>query len=460
MKITSERIPEAQIRLEIELDDDQVRKARTQAARRLSNRFKIPGFRKGKAPLQVVERTLSPEAVNEEASERLFPQVLAEAIEQEGLETVAPPQIDDIKPDMSGFTAIVPLPPVIELGEYRTIAVAKPESEFSDELVETQILELRRRYAVLEPVERAPELNDRVSADIRATVEDEEILNQEAAEFHLREGQVIGVPGLSERLVGLEVGVEHEIDIDVEEDWDDPEVAGKTVTFTVTMHDVKSEELPEADDDFALEVSEEYESFADLRSRMAEQLEEQADRQVEDQFQRAVLEAVIAQATLEYPPALVEHEVEHMRQDFARQMGQDPATFLTEPGDQQRQLLDSFRGQAHDRVINTLVLQEISEAETIEVIDAEVDAEMEKLLGGSTDPQALELMQDEAARENVRGRLVRERTLERLQQIALANAAAQPADGEDADADDTGGPDDAADDADQTEATEDAAAAE
>jgi len=426
MKITTERLPEAQMRLEIELDDDQVRKARNQAAKRLSNRVRIPGFRKGKAPLQIVERMLSPEAVNEEASERLLPDMLMKAIESEGLETSAPPQIDDVKPDLSGFSAVVPLPPVVELGEYRTIAVAKPEDEFSEQLVDDQVLELRRRYAVLEPVERAPQMDDHLTADIRAEADGEEILEQEAAQFPLREGRVIGVPGLAERLIGLDVGVEHEIEIDVPDDWNDEQVAGKTVEFTITIHEVKGEELPEADDDFALEVSEEYESFADLRSRMSEQLREQSERQVEDQFQRDVMVAVIGKATLEYPPALVESEVEHMRQDFARQMGQDPETFLRDPSDQQTQLLESFRPQAHERVVNTLVLKEVSEAEQIEVLDEEIDAELQQLIAGNPDPLAQQLMTDEVARESVRGRMVRERTMERLQQIALANAATQP----------------------------------
>ena len=187
-----------------------------------------------------------------------------------------------------------------------------------------------------------------------------------------------------ERLVGLEVGVEHEIEIDVDEDWDDEEVAGKTVMFKAMIHDVKHEELPEPDDDFAMEVSDEFETFAELRDRIAEQLREQTDRQAEELLRRSVLEAVIAKSTLEYPPALVEHEVEHMRQDFARQMGQDPATFLQGSGEQGAQLLASFRSQANERVINTLVLQRIAEAEAVAVLDEEIEAELRTILGEST----------------------------------------------------------------------------
>ena len=427
MKVSSERIPEAQMLLEIELDDARVKKSLDQAARRLSQRFRIPGFRQGKAPRRVVESALGADMVFEEAAERLIPQALTEALEQEELDPVAQPSIEITGREPVTFTATVPLSPEVELGDYRSISIAKPESEFSEEMVEERLLELRRQHALLEPVEREPELDDRVTADVRAEVDGEQILDQPGAEFHLREGAVIGVPGLSEKLVGVAVGEEHTIPIDVDEDWDDEEVAGKTVVFTVTIHDVKSEELPEADDDFAMEVSEEFETFSDLRERVESGLREQTERQADEQFSQAVMQAAVDRATLEYPPALVEHEIEHMRQDFARQMGQDPATFLRDGGEQGEQLMASFRTQANERVINTLVLQNISEAEDIQVLDEEVTADLEQMLAGmpTQDPeQTGQMLEDEGIRANVQARLVRERTVERLQQIALTNHAA------------------------------------
>lgn len=428
MKVTAERIPEAQMRLEIELDDARVKKSLDQAARRLSQRFRIPGFRQGKAPRRVVESALGADRVFEEAAERLLPQALTEAIEQEGLEPVAPPTIDDITGrEPVAFVATVPLTPVVELGDYQGISVAKSESQFSEEMLEERLLELRRQHAILEPVDRAPQLDDRVTADVKAEVEGETILDQPGAEFHLREGAVVGVPGLSEKLVGVAVGEEHTIPIDVDEDWDDEEVAGKTVLFTVTIHDVKAEELPDADDDFAMEVSEEFETFAQLRDRIESGLREQTEQQADQEFSQAVMQAAVARATLEYPPALVEHEVEHMRQDFARQMGQDPNTFLRDESESGEQLLASFRSQANERVMNTLVLQHIGEAEGIEVLDEEVSADIEKMLEGvpgMPPEQADETRNDEAFRANVQTRLVRERTVERLQQIALTNHAA------------------------------------
>ena len=468
MKVTAERIPEAQVVLDIELDDERVERSLNQAARRLSQRYRIPGFRQGKAPRPVVELALSVDAVFEEAAERMVPQAVQEAVESEGLEPVAPPQVEITSRGPVTLRATVPLPPTVELGDYRSIAVERPESEYSEEAVEERILNMRRNYAVLQPVERPPQLDDRLTADIRAVVDEEEILNETAAEFPLREGEHIGVPGLIERLVGVEVGVQHQIDVDVDEDWDDDEVAGKTVTFEVTIHEVKEEELPDPDDDFAMEVSEEFETFAELRGRIAEQLRERADQQVQQQLRSAVLQAAIAKATLEYPPALVEHEVEHMRQDFARQMGQDPATFLRDETEQGEQLLATFRTQAHERVINTLVLQHVTEAEQITVTDEEIEAELEQMLSGVAEAETPNEAVRDQLRENIRGSMVRNRTVERLEQIALANHAAGLGDGGDADEE---APDEAPDegaaeaaapeaeaerDPDQTEASEEA----
>ena len=445
--------------LEIELDDARVKKSLDQAARRLSQRFRIPGFRQGRAPRRVVESTLGPDVVFEEAADRLIPQALAEAMEQEELEPVAQPSVEITDRERFIFKATVPLAPVVELGEYRNISVAKPESEFSDDMVEEQVLALRRQYAVLEPVEREPELDDRVTADVRAEVDDEQILDQPGAEFHLREGAVIGVPGLSERLVGVAVGEEHTIPIEVDDDWDDEQVAGKTVMFTVTIHDVKSEELPEPDDDFAMEVSEEFESFAALRERIETNLREQSEQQLNEQFSQLVMKAAVDRATLEYPPALVEHEVEHMRQDFARQMGQDPETFLRESSDQADQLLATFRTQAHERVINTLVLEHITKAEAIEVLEEEVTADLQQML--TTMPtqdleQTERMLQDEGIRANVEARLMRERTVERLQQIALTNHAAGVSDDADGPTDESAEtPEESPTEADATEASDD-----
>lgn len=436
MKVTAERIPQAQMELVVELEDDRVQKSLDQAARRLSQRLRIPGFRKGKAPRRVIEQMLGIDAVYEEATERLVPQALQEAIEQEGIEPSALPQIEMTGRDPLTFKATVPLQPDVQVGEYRAVSLAKPEPDFSDDQVEEQLLDLRRRHAILEPVEREPQFNDRLTADIKAEAEGETIIEQEGAEFSLREGGPLIAPGFSELVVGLARDEEHHLTLDVAEDWEDERTAGKTLDITLAIHDVQEEDLPDADDDFAIEVSEEYETYDALRERFADNLRADAERRADEQFQRDVLAAVIQGATLEYPPALVERELEHRRQDFARQMGQDPAAFLRGGSEQEENLLAAFRAQATEGVISQLVIEAIADAEGIEATDEEVEAELEQALEGLPQERKIQLRADEAIRPGMRARMRRERAIERLEQIALANHLAGDADDAAAESDD------------------------
>ena len=434
MKVTAERIPQAQMELVVELEDDRVQKSLDQAARRLSQRLRIPGFRKGKAPRRVIEQMLGIDAVYEEATERLVPQALQEAIEQEGIEPSALPQIEMTGRDPLTFKATVPLQPDVQVGAYRAVSLAKPEPDFSDDQVEEQLLDLRRRHAILEPVEREPQFKDRLTADIKAEAEGETIIDQEGAEFSLREGGPLIAPGFSELVVGLARDEEHHLTLDVAEDWEDERTAGKTLDITLIIREVQEEELPDEDDDFAIEVSDEFETYDALRERFADNLRADAERRADEQFQRDVLAAVIQSATLEYPPALVEHELEHRRQDFARQMGQDPAAFLRGGSEQEENLLAAFRAQATEGVISQLVIEAVADAEGIEVTDEEVEAEFERALEGLPQERRIQLSADESIRPGMRARMRRERTIERLEQIALANHLA----GGTADADEAG----------------------
>ena len=426
MKVTAERIPQAQMELVVELEDERVQKSLDQAARRLSNRLRFPGFRKGKAPRRVVEQMLGADALYDEASDRLIPQALQEALDQEEITPSALPNIQVTGREPFTFKAIVPLPPDVQLGEYRAIAVAKPEVELDEAKVEEQLLDLRRRHAILEPVDRPPQYNDRITADIRAEADGDVVVEQEGAEFSLREDGPLLAPGFTERVLGLAIGEPHQIDVEVPEDWQDSRTAGKTLSVQLTISAVRAEELPDPDDDFAVDISDEFETYDALRQQIADGLRDDAEQAADDQFQRSVLEAVISAATVEYPPALVEHELEHRRANFASQMGQNVETFLRGGSEQEEQLLASFRSQASESVISQLVINAVADAEQIEVTDEEVQAGMLQALDGVPPDRRADLLEDESARSGVRGQIRQRRTIERLEQIALANYLANP----------------------------------
>ena len=423
MKITAERIPEAQVVLDVELDDEQVQHSLDLASRRLAQRYRIPGFRKGKAPRAIVERSLGAEAVFDEAVDRLIPEVYDQAVKDQGLEPVGPPAFEIVERQPVRFKATVPVQPDVDLNDYLSLTVARDPVEIADEMIASTILELRRQHAVLEPVERPVGYNDHLKMDIQAEVDGKTVLNETGVEFALREGGAVALPGVTEKIVGLSAGEAHEFEINVPEDYEDAEVAGKTVQFTLTIHDIKQENLPDADDDLAQEVGE-FESMAVLQQRVEEDLAASAERRAQDAHYDAIVAAVAEGATVEFPPFMVDHELEHMLRDVARQSGQSLDAYVQQLGSNMEQIQSDLRPQARERVRRSLILTAIAEAENVTVTDADIDAEVATLIGDN--PQASQLQNlftSEDGRQAIRNNLLTRRTLERLAEIALSNVA-------------------------------------
>ena len=430
MKVTTERIPEAQIVLEVELDDERVAKSLNQAARRLSQRYRIPGFRKGKAPRVIVEQTLGAEAVFEEAIERMIPNAYEQAIKEEGIEPIGPPEVENIDRDPFRFRARLPMPPEIDLGPYREIArVEEPVAVTDDDLAEA-VLEVRRRHAVLEPVERPVELNDRLKADVRAAIDGRQALDQTDAEFHVREGMVIGIPGVVDELVGLGLG-EHTFAVDAPDDWDDEDVAGKTAVFTVTIKEIKKEILPDADDDLASEAGE-FDSIEALRAKLREDLRTGAEERSLEDHNEALLQAVMEGASIEFPPLLAQNEIEHMLHEVARSIGQDPRELVQSQDPKVIQMRERMREEAAVRVRRGLVIEKVAEAESIEVGEDDIEVEFDRIAGnGPQAEQVRKMIDTPGGRAMTRRNLISARVMERLSEIARENAIAAEAAEED-----------------------------
>ena len=464
MKVTSERIPESQILLEIELDDERVTKSLNQAARRLAQRYRIPGFRKGKAPRVVIEQTLGADAVFEEAIDRMIPEAYEWAVKDQGIAPIGPPEVESIDRDPVRIRARVPMPPEIDLGPYREIALVEEPVSVTEEDVENAILEVRRQHAIIEPVDRPAALNDRLKADVRAMIDGQQVLDQSDAEFHLREGMVIGIPGVVDALIGLPVG-EHSFSVDAADDWHDEDVAGRTAVFTVNIKEIKQEILPDADDDLAAEAGD-FETFAGLRFRLEEDLRSGAERRSREAHHAALMEAVIGGASIEFPPLLVQHEIEHMLKEVAQRTGQDPQALLRSQDERAQQMRESLRDEAGQRVRSSLVLEQLAVAESIEVGEDEVEAEIARVAGdGPQAEQIREMLDTPDGRAMMRRNLTNTGLMDRLSEIARDNALAPEADAADVEAADDVATTDDADAAESveaataTEATEDPASA-
>ncbi len=437
LNVTAERIPDSQVVLTIEVDPERLERSMDQAYRRVAPRVRIPGFRPGKAPRRVVELHLGREALLHEALDRLVPEVVEEAIKAQELEMVASPDLEITSLEPVVIKATVPVRPNVDLGDYRALRVEPEPVEVDEAEVERTLESLRRRYADIEPVDRPVQEGDRVRLDITGEVEGRTVLRQEDVEVSVRAEELANVPGVFERLLGMSKGEEAEFEAVLPEDYARRELAGKPIRYRVRVLEVKSERLPELNDDFARQVGEGFASVTALRERIRADLRARAEEEARRRLEEKAVEALVQQARLEFPPQLVEREIDHMVQDLTRPAAGEGRRaverFLQQVGRSEQELREELRPAATERVKRSLVLSRLAELEGIAVTPEEVEQELASLAG--TSPQAAQIRQlfdTPSGREVIERQLRSRRTLERLTQIVTgqAPATAPPSEGQ------------------------------
>jgi trigger factor len=402
VKVTSERLPDAQVVLNIEVEPEQIARAEQRAYQSLVNRVNVPGFRRGKAPRYLVERMIGgPEALRQEGIERLIPEVYREAIEQEKIEPIDQPELDVVSTEPLVVKAIVPVEPTVGLGDYKTIRVPKVPVEVPYERINETIERLREQRTEWLPVERPARPGDRLTADVVGTIgaaptlydaSGQPLLSSEGRESLIDSKNVevevdlessSPVPGFHKELVGLAAGAERRFMLSLPDDWPTEAQRGQTVLFQVSAHEVKEPKVPALDDEFAKSVGE-YETLDALREDVRERLRQQLEHEADHVYQDQVIKAAVEQSTFEMAPALIRREadrlVRNFEQNLARQrLSLDQYLKLTNKGE--GELRDEMRPQAEANLKSYLVLREIAKGEGIEVTPEEVEAEIERVTG-------------------------------------------------------------------------------
>jgi len=430
VKVTTERIPDSQVVLEIEVEPDRMEKSLEKAYRRLAQRTKVPGFRQGKAPRAMLERYLGAETIRREALDILIPEAYRQAIDEENIEPVDLPAIEVTQEEPLVFKATVPVRPSIDLGDYRAVRVEREAPAVREEQVEEQLEELRHRYALLEPVERPVQAGDMVRVEVQVSVDGRQALQQDDAEFRLRQGAAILLPGFAEALQGSEKGLRREFSLDVPDDYPHRPLAGKTCLCSVLVKEVKEERLPELNDAFAREVGEGFPSLAALRERLAADLRAAAEKETEAGYREKVVDAMVAAATLEYPPQLVDREVDHLLQDRANASGAaDVDAYLRDMRRPEDELRQELHWEATQRVQRSLVVSKLAEVEGIAVAKEDIDAEIERLAAssGARAEEVRRMFASKRGREALEHSLFTRKTLDRLVAIASGQEVPSPA---------------------------------
>lgn len=405
------------------------------AFKRLAQHVEVPGFRKGKTPRNMLERHIGRDRIVSEAIDILIPEAYNQAIDEEDIDAIGQPQVELVNAEPLSFKATVPVRPTIELGDYNSIRVEQPSVEPDEADVDNAVDELRQRYALHQPVDRPVQTGDIIRADVRIVVEDQEVYNDEDSEMRLREGATVLLPGFAEGVVGMKKGETNDVDVSTPEG--DRPLSGKAGTATVTLHEVKEEVLPEPNDAFASEVGEGFESLEALRTRLRDDLRERVEGQAEERFRDEAVQALTDGATkLEFPPVLIDREIERELQEQARQVGQTVEAYLELIKKTPQEIREDLAPVAAERVKRSLALSEFAEVEGIEVEASDVDTEIEKLLAsaGEHAERMKQLFSNQEARASIERSLLTRNTIDRLAEIAgWDGKKAEPEEGEAAD---------------------------
>jgi trigger factor len=391
----------------------------------------IPGFRKGKTPRAVLEQYVGKEALRKEALEELVPELCMKIIEEQKLEVVAQPQVEILQQDPVVFKATFSLRPEVELGDYRSIRIEKQAVEVGDSEVDDFMQKLRERHGDWAPASRAANFEDMVIIDVTQGEKGGEAKSHEGQQVLLVKDSILPLPGFSEHLVGMAVGDEKEFTLSYAEDCKIKELAGKEFVFKVKLNEVKEKHLPELDDEFAKSLGEGMDTIDGLRKYAADGLKKAAEDRATKEHEGNVLEAVVnSAARIEYPPIIVEQEINSLMRDrdmALRERG-GLRNYLKTIKKTEEQLREELRPRAVEQVRHDLVLGKVAEEEKITVDPAEIEADIEKMMKGAGEgnEKLEELFGTPQARQVVENRMIAQKTVQRLVDIAMGNAASEP----------------------------------
>lgn len=372
-------------KLTIEVSAEKVEKAIQTVYQKAKKNINIPGFRKGKAPRQLIEKMYGKEVFYNDAIDELLPEAYSEAVDECAEELVSRPQIDVVQFESGKpfvFTAEVAVKPEVTLGEYKGVQVEKVPVEVLDEEVEAEVMKEREANSRTITVDdRAVEDGDIVSLDYEGFVDGVPFEGGKGENYDLTIGSGSFIPGFEEQLVGAETDKELDVNVTFPEEYHAKDLAGRAAVFKCRVNAIKVKELPEVDDEFAQEVSEfdtldEYK--ADIRARLLKDKEEDAKKMKED----AVIEKIIAGAQMDIPDAMVEFQTEQLMEDFAQRMqaqGLSLSQYFQYTGMTAEQYKEQMKPRALQNIQSRLVLEAVAAAEKIEITEEDTDAEFQRL---------------------------------------------------------------------------------
>lgn len=383
MKVTTEKIENQQVVLEITVPAEELEKAYAQAFKNISKQVNIPGFRKGKAPKKMVEKHVGVEYIMDEAFKTVYNASFGEAVDESKQVPVSRVDLEEVQLELgkdviykTTFTA----KPEVKLGQYKEVKVAKADTTVSDADVDAQLARMLDRQADMVEAEEgaAVENGNFITLDFKGTVDGEAFAGGESKDYPLEVGSNSFIPGFEEQLVGMKVGEEKDVNVTFPEDYHSEELKGKAAVFACKVNSIKRKVLPAMDDEFAKKAST-FETLDELKADVRKNLQTAADNKALNEKREAVLDAISEAAEVEIPNVMIETRINNMINQMAmniEQQGMKLEQYLQFTGTDMSKLRENCKETAQKNVRIDLVLEAVAAAEGIKVEDADLQAEI------------------------------------------------------------------------------------
>ena len=439
MNVTKVSETPTEVTLNISMDLEDEEPFLTRSYRRVVGRLHIPGFRRGKAPRSIVERHVGRAGLIQEALEFMIPETLDKALRDEELQAYAEPDLELLDMEPVTFTAVVPLKPVVALGDYRSIRVERGTVEVTEEEVDEVLEQIRNQSAPWEPVERPAQFGDLLNLNVAGVIDGEPAIDDQGIDFIPEQDNQFPMPGFSIYLEGMTEGQEKEFTLNVPDEHHQEEYAGKECRFNVAVLSIKAKALPELDDEFAKGVGEGYETLDALRDDLRGRIATDAESNAEREHHEKILQELLGTATIEASDLIYRRELDNMqeqRERALRNQRMDMETYLRYIGLTDEQWRDQMRPRAEEQLKTFLVLNQVAEEEAIEVSPEEIQSEIENMVSSAGESADImrQALSTESARENLRASIQNREVMRRLSDIMSVPAAADGAESPDSDA--------------------------
>ena len=419
MIINQEEIKQSQVALKIELEEKDLGVYVQLGYKKMVTKLSIPGFRKGKAPMHVVENLVTREGLIREVIDYLVQDVITKAIDKQSLDAIGVPDVSVDKLDPITIDAMVPLKPEVDLGDYKSLRVEKKEVNVTQDDIDNRLADLSKSMGVWEPIDRPVEMGDTITADIKGVVKEKVIIDQQGVTFALDKSITFPSEDFLNNIVGLEKNEQKEFDIKISDNFPDKEIIGKESKFNINILEIKHMVLPEINDGFAKSYGDGFDNLQSLNDKLESDIIKEKESQYDQEYTEEILNKLMNQTKIELSPVLLEHEINHMMGEQERmlsQMGIKKEDYLQSIGKSEKDVRIESSNGAELRLKRSFSMNKLAELENVEVSKEEIQ-EKKKLIQNSNKQKKIPQNQ----KDEIERMILSEKSLDILKNISQGN---------------------------------------